>query len=189
MHRVLNLAEHLEYWDATMKIYIDSFPEWEREANETILKRLKTKEYEAFIDIIDSEVVAFAILDVNRVLNYALIAFLAVTQKQCGYGLGSQLALYVIKYFQTQCTVQWLFIEAKERQALLYEKLGFKKITLDYRVPKFNSLESVPMNLMLITQKDLSADILSKIIEDIFHRGYALDANDVRIKQQLQRIV
>jgi len=189
MHRVLNLAEHLEHWDATMKIYVDSFPAWEREANETILKRLKTKEYEAFIYTIDAEVIAFAILDMNTTLHYTLFAFLAVTQTQCGHGLGSKLALYVIEYCKTQLTVQWLFIEAEERQAALYERLGFKRLTLDYRVPKFNSLESVPMNLMVITQKDLSADILSEIIKDIFHRGYSLDENDIRIKQQLQRIV
>ena len=189
MHSILNLAEHLEYWDATMKIYVDSFPAWEREANETILKRLKTKEYEAFIYTIDAEVVAFALLDVNRTLHYALFAFLAVTQTQRGHGLGSKLALYVIEYFKTHLTAQWLFIEAEERQALLYERLGFERLTLDYRVPKFNSLESVPMSLMVIAQKDLSADILSEIIKDIFHRGYSLNANDLRIKQQLQRIV
>jgi len=189
MHTILNLAEHLEYWDATMKIYVDSFPEWEREANKTILKRLKTKEYEAFIYTIDSEVLAFAILDVNEALQYALFSFLAVLQSKRGLGIGSKLCLYVMDYFKTHLRAQWLFIEAEERQALLYERLGFEKLALDYRVPKFNSLESVPMTLMIITKKALSTDILLEIIKDIFHRGYSLDADDIRIQQQLRRIV
>jgi len=189
MHTILNLAEHLEYWDATMKIYGDSFDEWEREADETILKRLQTKEYEAFIYTIDSKVVAFAILDVNEALHYALFSFLAVLQSKRGLAIGSKLCLYVIDYVKTHLRAQWLFIEAEERQALLYERLGFKRVALDYRVPKFNSQESVPMTLMLITQISLNADIFSEIIKDIFHRGYSLEANDIRIKQQIQRIV
>lgn len=188
MHTILNLSEHLKYWDATIKIYEDSFPEWEREAKETIFQRLESKEYLGFIYTINSEVVAFAILDVNMTLNYILFSFLAVRKNQRGVGLGLKLSLYVIEYCKRKYTASWLLIEAEERQALLYERIGFKRLQLEYRVPKFHSLESVPMSLMIITKKPLDNDMPSKIIKDIFHRGYSLDLDDIRIKQQLQRI-
>ena len=44
------------------------------------------------------------------------------------------------------------------------------------------------MSLMLLQEKAINKNVLYPIIEDIFLRGYTLDADDIRLKQQLQRI-
>lgn len=188
MHQFLDVSKNLELWDETIKIYNDSFPEWEREDTANILKNVQTGVYKMVSYVEEDEVIGFYILDVNDSLRYALFSFLAIKESKRGLGIGSKLCLNAIDYFHSHIKAEWLLIEAEERQAKLYKKLGFRKINIDYRIPKFNSNESVPMNLMLIQEKNINADVLSRIIKDVFRRGYSLEEDDVRIEEQLQRM-
>jgi len=189
MHNFLDISKNLELWDETIKIYEDSFPEWERESTQNILKNIQTGTYKMFSYLEGKEVIGFYILDINSSLNYTLFSFLAIKESKRGLGIGSKLCLNAIKYFHLEIKSEWLLIEAEERQAKLYEKLGFSKLALEYRVPAFNSSKSIPMNLMLIKEsKELDSGSLKKIIEDIFYRGYSLEKNDIRVDEQLSRI-
>ena len=189
MHNFLDVSKNLELWDETIKIYENSFPEWERESTQNILKNIQTGTYKMFSYVEEKEVIGFYILDINSSLNYTLFSFLAIKESKRGLGLGSKLCLNAINYFHSKIQVKYLLIEAEERQAQLYEKLGFSKLELDYRVPEFNSSNSVKMNLMLINEaKALDSNSLKKIIEDIFYRGYSLEKNDIRVSEQLARI-
>ncbi|MEA1982146.1 MAG: GNAT family N-acetyltransferase [Campylobacterota bacterium] len=189
MHQFLDLSLHLDYWDETIRIYTDSFPKWEREDTSNILKNIKNGTYKMFSYLEDGVVVGFYILDINSSLNYALFSFLAIKESRRGEGLGSKLCLSAIEYFHKNIKSDWLFIEAQQRQAELYKKLGFSKLSLDYRVPEFHSSNSVVMNLMLLKKnKELDAHSLKKIIKDIFHRGYSLVDTDMRIQEQIDRI-
>jgi len=189
MHHFLDISQNLELWDETVKIYEDSFPKWEREDTQNILKNIQNGTYKMFSYLQDKEVVGFYILDINSSLNYTLFSFLAIKESKRGLGLGSKLCLNAIEYFHSKIQSECLLIEAEERQARLYEKLGFSKLALEYRVPEFNSLKSVKMNLMLINEsRELDSNSLKKIIEDIFYRGYSLEKNDPRVSEQLARI-
>lgn len=188
MHQFLDISKNLELWDETIKIYNDSFPEWEREDTTHILNNIQTGVYKMFSYVEENEVIGFYILDTNASLDYTLFSFLAIKESKRGLGIGSKLCLNAIEYFHTNIKAKWLLIEAEERQAKLYTKLGFRTLDVDYQIPKFNSDESLSMNLMLIQEKSINADALSQIIKDIFKRGYSLDENDIRIEKQLQRI-
>jgi len=189
MHQFLDISQNMELWNETIEIYKDSFPEWEREDTQHILKNIQTGVYKMFVYVEDHEVIGFYILDINRSLNYTLFSFLAIKESKRNLGIGTKLCLNAIEYFHTEIKVEWLLIEAEERQAKLYEKLGFSRLSLDYRIPKFNSLESVPMNLMLLNEsKELDSNSLKAIIKDIFYRGYSLKKGDIRIDQQLKRV-
>lgn len=189
MHQLLDISKNLEYWDDSMKIYNDSFPEWEREQSSNILLNIKNGSYKMFSYLQKGEVVGFYILDINRQLSYALFSFLAIKESHRAKGLGSKLCLNAIEYFQNSTDLKWLLIEAQERQAKLYEKLGFSRLLLDYRVPEFHSPKSVPMSLLLIQKESpLMRESLEKIIRDIFQRGYSLHKDDKRIEEQLERL-
>lgn len=189
MHQFLDVSQNLELWDETIKIYTDSFPEWEREDPDHILKNIQSGVYKMMAYLEGGEVVGFYILDVNALLNYTLFSFLAIKESKRGLGIGSKLCLDAIDYFHTKIESDWLLIEAEERQAKLYERLGFSRLSLDYRVPAFNSDESVSMNLMLLNESPaLNSNSLKEIVKDMFCRGYSLDKGDERIVEQLKRI-
>jgi len=189
MHHFLDISKNLELWDETIEIYNVSFPEWEREDTKNILKNIQNGVYKMFSYVEDKEVIGFYILDINTSLNYTLFSFLAIKESKRGLGIGSKLCLNAIDYFHTNIKSEWLLIEAEERQAKLYEKLGFTRLQLDYKVPKFNSLESVSMNLMLINKSiELDSTSLKMIVKDIFYRGYSLKKGDIRVEEQLKRI-
>ena len=181
-------ADSKEFQDS-MKIYRDSFPEWEREDEKDILKNIQSKIYKMIISLYKNKVVGFYILDINENLNYMILSFLAIEKSYRGRGIGSELCQKVINDFYSISKQDWLLIEAEERQSKLYSKLGFKDIKLDYKVPSFESQESIDMHLMLLQKEvPLTQNMLMKIIKDIFYRGYALKKDDVRITQQLKRV-
>ncbi len=186
--RLLDISQHLELWNENMQIYRNSFPLWEREDESILYKNIQNGTYKMFTYLQDTEVVGFYILDINTTLDYALFSFLAIKESKRGLGLGSKLCLSAIEYFHTSIECDWFLIEAQERQAKLYAKLGFKTLNIDYRVPTFDSDKSVPMSLMLIEEKSIDLASLRLIIVDIFTRGYHLNENDIRLKEQLQRI-
>jgi len=188
-NKILDIKEHPELFNECMLIYVDSFAEWEREDINNIAKNIQSNHYKMHANLLNSEVIGFYILDVNTQLEYALLSFLAMKESQRGKGLGNELCLHCITYFQKELACRWLLIEAQERQSKLYERLGFKKIMLEYKVPSLTSQESINMHLMQINNNDNIDNIsLSNIIEDIFTRGYSLNKNDTRIKEQLLRI-
>ncbi|MDQ7043051.1 MAG: GNAT family N-acetyltransferase [Sulfurimonas sp.] len=186
--KLLDISQNLELWDETIQIYRDSFDEWEREDEATLLKHIKHGSYKMFAYQIEKEIVGFYILDINTPLQYALFSFLAIKKEKRGLGLGSKLCLEAIEYFFKNLNCSWFFIEAEERQAKLYSKLGFKALDIDYRVPAFNSQKSIKMSLMLLKEQTIDRDSLLSIIKDIFIRGYGLNKNDIRLEEQLQRI-
>jgi len=188
-NKFVNVSENLDLWSNAIAIYNNSFPEWEKENIDNISKNIKKGKYKMVAYTSDNEVQGFYILDINYKLNYTLFSFLAVKENLRGKGIGTKLCLNAINYFQNNIPCQWLLIEAEDRQAKFYGKLGFKKIIIDYAIPEFNSVESVKMHLMCI-EKDKKLDKLSliNIIKNIFTFGYCLNKEDKRIQEQLNRV-
>lgn len=184
----LNISQNKALWNECIKIYRDSFSLLEREDEKSIFKNIKNNSYRMFAYKKSGEIVGFYILDVNLSLNYALLSFLAIKASQRGLGLGSQLCLHAIKHFQKHIACDYLFIEAQVRQEKLYTRLGFKTLEFDYRVPAFNSKESIKMSLMLIKEKSIDKNFLRPIIKDIFIRGYSLQEDDIRLSKQLKSL-
>jgi len=187
-YTISNIQEYPHLWEESMQIYRDSFPQWEREDELSIFNNIQREHYVMFLLHNKEELAGFYILDINADLEYALFSFVAIKERQRGLGLGSRLTLHAIAYFQEEKKLHYFFTEAQERQATLYEKLGFLRLSLEYRVPSFNSEESIPMTLLLIQKRELQEQRLLAIIDDIFQRGYTLEASDPRLLAQLQRV-
>ena len=188
-YKYIDIKSYPHLFEESMQIYRDLFDAWEREDERNILKNIKLDNYKMIASLYKDEIVGFYILDKNIKLHYTLFSFLAVKKFYQGKGIGTQLTLHAIEYFSHTFQQNWLLIEAEERQSKLYSKLGFKDIKLDYKVPSFESQGSIDMHLMLLQKEvPLTQNMLMKIIEDIFYRGYALKKDDVRITQQLKRV-
>jgi predicted GNAT family N-acyltransferase len=189
LNKFIDVAENPDLWNATMKIYDDSFPAWEKEDIKSISINIKNGRYKMIAYVYHDEVQGFYILDTNYKLKYTLFTFLAVKKNLRSKGVGTKLCLNAINYFHKHIQSQWLLIEAEDTQAKFYGKLGFKKILIEYLSPKFTSKESVKMHLMSI-EKDKKLDNLSliNIIRNIFLFGYSLNEKDERIEEQLNRI-
>lgn len=187
--RFYDLLDHPQFWDESIKIYNDSFPEWEKESTSHIYQNIESQRYKMISYVVDAQVQGFYILDINLSLEYVFFTFLAVKEELRSQGIGTKLCKNAIDYFQNMQEAHWLFIEAQERQSRFYGSLGFKKLVLEYLVPSFNSDQSIPMHLMCIQKvRKLQADQLTKTIENIFIFGYSLDENDPRVQEQLDKI-
>ncbi len=181
------------YWRSCIEIYRESFPDWEREPEDIITKRVQQGRYLLFAGIGTQEkVVGFYILDLVAEVNYVLFSFLAVTQSERGKGYGTFMCKDATPRFKNETNIDWLLIEAENRQAIFYGKLGFRKLTLDYKVPKFGEPGSVMMHLMTINAHEginhIQGNDLTQMIERIFLDGYHLSKNDNRVNEQIALI-
>lgn len=179
-------------WDACMAIYRASFPEWEREPEAVIAKRVNSGSYQLVAGLLDRHVVGFYIQEFNSSHGYVMFNYLAVDKSQRGRGLGIRLCRDAIARFQNLSGFSLLLIEAEERQATFYGHLGFFKLQIDYSVPRYDDGQSMPMHLMALPwgpiPAAIPADELTAIIRHLYINGYLLSQDDPRIEYQLSRI-
>lgn len=185
---------HGSVWREFQRIYHQSFPDWERESDDIILKRIEKQDYLLFVGQLDSKVIGFYLLEANPEYDFVMFNFLAVDEAYRGKGLGTLLCKDAMQRFKRLqlCNCSLLVIEAEDRQAIFYGELGFLKLVLDYQVPCFDSSQSMPMHLMVLPARQNLRSISSKkvydIIYQIFVHGYLLSKDDPRLTEQLTKI-
>lgn len=177
-------------WKDLVKLYEHAFPSWEREPSENILETPNSYRRDISVLKSKSRVLGFSIVDYIETHDYALFSYLAIESHEQGRGYGSILCLDAIHRFLLENQISTLFIEAEDRQARLYNLLGFSYIPIDYRVPKYGSKGSVKMNLMSIPALNFEADLTKKYIKQFlqhnFTFGYDLKNDDPRLIWQMK---
>ncbi len=180
------------YWLETIRIYCEAFPAWEREPEKIIAKRVTEGRYRLNAGIVNEKVIGFYLMDLNPEPRYAALCFLAVDVQHRGKGWGTLLCQDAVRYYKNLVDFPWLFIEAQERQAAYYGRIGFLKLVLEYQMPHFNGPGSLPMHLMVLPNKPPPASIrgseLAAILRNLFVQGYQLNSDDPRIAEQLARV-
>ncbi len=185
---ILDAKEHLSLKDEVLSIYLDAFPAWEREDEKSLFKNVKSGTYKMLLGVEKDEVVGLCVLDMYGD-EHMLLSFLAVKSSHRGKGFGSELVRAGVEFFRTSQKTKWLFIEAEHKQALLYQRLGFVALDMEYAIPAYNSKKSIKMNLLFMTKdEELSQESLKEIIKSMFTCGYALSEDDARLKEQLVKI-
>ncbi|OOZ39146.1 hypothetical protein BOW53_12655 [Solemya pervernicosa gill symbiont] len=179
-------------WNACMTIYRATFPAWEREPEAVIADRLNEGSYQLMAGLLSGRVVGFYIQELNPLNAYVMFNYLAVDESQRNGGIGTLLCRDAMARFKRLSGFSWLLVEAEERQAIFYGRLGFHKLAFDYFAPRYDDSESVPMHLMVLPQekrpKSIPAKELADIIRHLFHNGYLLDHDDPRVERQLSRL-
>lgn len=180
-------------WRDCIRIYEEAFPEWEREPERVLVKRVMQGRYKMYAGMFGGRAVGFYILDIEEEGQvYTLFSYIAVDKRERGKGFGTELTRHAFKVFSQLRARRWMLIEAEERQAELYGRLGFLKIDMDYLVPHYDSARSEPMSLMGVpfdrSALSIEGPELRQIVERIYLSGYKLDANDPRLEEQLAYI-
>ncbi len=182
------------HWQTILSIYRSSFPDWEREPEATLNTRTLANRYAVYCAFNEDGIISgFYILDINQTLRYATFCFLAVAQRYRRLGHGSALCRDAISRFNnTYTSIDWLLVEAEDRQAIFYGKYGFKKIDIPYHIPSFTGPGTIPMHLMAIpkasNKRCIEKNYLQELIQHIFISGYQLNENDSRMQRQLALI-
>lgn len=175
-----------------MRIYLAAFPEWEREPEHILTSRLHTQRYRFWVGLLGGEVVGFYLLDRNRELGYALLSFLGVARSQRGRGVGTALCRDAMRRIEGSPGYDLLLVEAQDRQARFYGRLGFLKLALNYEVPRFDGPGTMPMHLMVVPRARRLTSIpratLRPILSDLVVSGYSLAEDDPRVAAQLSKV-
>jgi len=180
-------------WTDCIRIYTDAFPPWEREWDQVLEKRIASDRYQMRAGLKDGQVVGFYILDVEEEgQKYALFSYLAVDERLRGRGYGEELTRHAIRLFSEFGRRDWFLIEAEDRQARFYGRIGFLKLGIDYFVPRYDGSGAEPMSLMAIPlrgpAKSIDGGEMKQIVERIYRSGYKLQADDPRLERQLSLI-
>ena len=179
-------------WRALAAIYEEVFPEWEREPLEMMAERAATGRYVVEIGETDEGVVGFSLIDFESGPDHALLAYLAVRGALQGRGYGAALCAQAVERFREHDGPGWLFVEAEDRQALYYGRLGFSHLEFDYRIPHYDSAEAQPAHLLALPRDPgvvrIPARQLAEELKSIFIDGYFVDKDDPRLAAQLARL-
>jgi len=176
-----------------MRLYYEAFPPWEREWDSLLERRTAKGRYQMRAGLKNGQVVGFYVLDVEEDgQTYALFSYLAVAEKERGQGYGEALTRHAIGLFLERGDRRWLLIEAEDRQARFYGRIGFAKFGFDYFVPRFGEASAVPMHLMGFSSEGppatVAGEALKPMIERIYLSGYKLKPGDPRLAKQLALI-
>jgi ribosomal protein S18 acetylase RimI-like enzyme len=180
-------------WNDCMRLYHEAFPPWERESDRLLERRMAKGRYLMRAGLKNEQAVGFYVLDVEEDGQpYALLSYLAVAEAERGQGYGEQLTRHAIGLFLERGDRDWLLIEAEDRQARFYGRIGFAKLGFDYYVPRYGDAGAVPMHLLAIAKKgrrpSVAGKALKPIIERVYRDSYKLDADDPRLVKQLALI-
>jgi predicted N-acetyltransferase YhbS len=179
-------------WQEVLRIYRAAFPTWEREPEWMLANRINEGRYLLKVAQHKESVIGFYILDLVPPERYTLLAFVAVMEGERNKGIGSKLCAEAVATFRALGAYRWLLVEAQDRQGEFYGRFGFRRLALDYRVPRFDGAGTETMHLMAIPADSDVASIagseLAQIVRHIFTSGYSLDPSDPRLAAQLTKI-
>jgi GNAT superfamily N-acetyltransferase len=179
-------------WSETLRIYRDAFPAWEREDEARMRARVETGRYVLVVARHEGRTIGFHALDLLPGLDTAFFMYLAVDRDWRGRGIGRTLCRDVVERFRALGCYRWLLVEAGERQAVFYGRMGFLRLAVEYHAPRFDGPGSVPMDLLALPARlecdAVPGEALRRTIRVLFADGYELGETDPRIAAQLERV-
>ena len=181
-------------WSAFASLYQEVFPPWEREPLPRIAMRVAAGRYGlTVLRLTDEPVAGFYLLDQVAALDYAVLTFLALRQAYRRRGLGQRLLQDAVSRFQAGPGPAWLFVEAEAGPARFYQGRGFRRLGMDYQVPRYGDVTAIQSMALLAVRRDglmdrIDGKLIRRVIEHLFVDGYQLRPDDPRLTEQLQRV-
>jgi len=188
-----------------MHIYRTSFPENERQSDETIVQRQQTNLNEIFVlENSIKEIYGIALLFPITRSDYILLDYLAIKESFKQFGFGSFLFQRIKDYVFQQNKKLIIEVEKpsgvqreeQEKRIKFYVKNGAKLLKdIDYYLPSINGQKNVEMNLMICQDLDdtsIEGALLIELITKIYNQVYQKDNNDellISILNDIPKIV
>ncbi len=180
-------------WQAATEIFEAAFPAWEREPIEDIQIRVAAGHGVVELLKVEECVAGLFVLDRTGGEPFSLLSYLAIHEDLRNRGLGELFCRRAMAVHDTEFGTAMLLLEAEERQARLYGRLGFRRLAVDYEVPMLGSDGAVPMSLM-VHEKDnagrrsFDRATVRGMIHHLLCDAYELAADDPRRVRQMERL-
>lgn len=188
-HKTLSSVNHIlfRHWIA---LYHQRFPYQELAPVTSIAQSIETSSsvISGVVESTSNRWAGFTLIE--RYGDSTLLAYLATAPKFEGLGLARELVDEALLKNLTADT-PYFWLEANPKLWSFYQKLGFKRLDIEYRIPEFYGSGSEKMGLfvkMYSSACSIPKTVVESFISELFLTGYAITAHDSRYLQQLSVI-
>ena len=200
---VLDIAS-AEFKDA-MEIYLEAFPDNERQPLDKIKYRVEQGYSSLIIAKRDKAVAGFSLLCPFRDLHFGLLDYMAVEKGQRSLGTGSKLFAKTYEFLKKDASSSFLLLEIEdpalgsspERAMRLgrvrfYERLGARVVAnFRYLLPPLAGNSPTNMLLMVYAegnQVTLDSEALADFVTAVYGKVYERDEDDPYLRQILENL-
>ena len=182
---------------AALEIYEYSFPNNEKQSQETIIKRLISGQEKLIVGKLNEDVVAIAFLFDLVNTNFLVLDYFAISEKLRGRGLGS----YFFKYLNVtnksnnknlilEVDHPSIGTEIDKRRVTFYKKNGAKILKgIPYILPPLD--DTLPTRQVLMTMQqdtELTKKEKQNLVENLYQQLYYRKTGDYFLNQILENI-
>lgn len=182
---------------AALEIYEYSFPNNEKQSQETIIKRLLSGQEKLMIGKIKEDVIAIAFLFDLLNTNFLVLDYFAISEKLRGKGFGSYFFKHLNDTAQSQSKNLLMEVdhpsfgsEIDKRRVTFYEKNGAKILKgIPYILPPLD--DTLPTRQVLITMNqktELTKNEKQNLVENLYQQLYNRKSGDYFLDQILENI-
>ncbi len=192
-------------FEDVMGIYLEAFPDNERQTEDKIKYRVEHGNYNLIIAQRNKSVAGFSLVFPFTDLNFGLLDYMAVQKDQRGLGVGSKLLAKTLEFLKQDVTSGFLILEVEDpafgsvleraarlRRVRFYQKLGAKVVTnFKYLMPPLAGDSPTNMLLMIYAEDDrmlLNPQTLTNIVTDIYSRVYERGEDDLYLGQMFKNL-
>lgn len=172
------------------RLYRSRFPYREQAPITSIADSINKGESElsGLLDADSNHWAAFTLLESYS--DSTLLAYLATAPQFEGQGLAKKLVHQLLANNLTADT-PYFWLEAAPKLWPFYQKLGFKRLDLDYRIPDFHGSGSEKMGLFVVLHdsvENVRIQVVESFVSELLLQGYQLKQDDPRYGTQMQVI-
>ena len=179
----------LSYWTKVEKIYIDAFPEEERQTCETIKNRIESNQIKLFVVNYNQTIIGFALVWEISLLTTHYIEYLAIAKEYRSNGIGE----FILSSIKQNIGKEKLIVEMEDpaidltdidkiRRFKFYQKNNFELIkNINYKMPALNS-ENAAISMFLLCyskeKKLFTKHFLTNFVEFLYLTVYQKEKNN-----------
>ena len=186
-------------WTKVEKIYIDAFPEDERQTCETIKNRLESNQIKLFVVQFNQTIVGFALVWEISLLTTHYIEYLAISKEYRSNGIGE----FILSSIKQSIGKEKLIVEMEDpaidltdidkiRRFKFYQKNNFELIkNITYTMPALNSENAAISMFLLCYSKEkqlFSKHFLTNFVEFLYLTVYQKEKNNFYLSKILKSL-
>lgn len=186
-------------WEIVESIYIEAFPENERQTCETIKQRLENNVLKLFVVKYEHTILGFALAWEILSLKTYYIEYFAISKEYRNNGIGE----FILKSFKEYIGDEKLIVEIEDpaidktdtnkiRRFEFYKRNGFILVpTLNYEMPSLeDENESIPMFLLCYSKNKvaLTKEFQEEFVQFLYLTVYQKHKNNIYLQNILKSI-
>ncbi len=190
---------NIQDWEFVEPIYIEAFPENERQTCETIRKRIENKQLRLFIVRYEQTILGFALAWEVLSLKTYYIEYFAISKEYRNNGVGE----FILKSFKDYIGDKKLIVEIEDpaidktdndkvRRFEFYKRNGFILVpTIHYEMPSLeDENESIPMFLLCYSKNKevLTKEFQEEFVQFLYLMVYQKHKNNIYLQNILKSI-